>query len=119
MRRLFEPAFGERNRNLSFWIIKINLSLLAFFYVMFPEDVMIHNDLNQGLAIAKSKLRDEAWKRMGEACFTRREIKHYWYDQGFWEYPNRLLVIVRGREKLCGGRGSCGCNVEGKGKGSV
>ena len=109
MKRLLEPAFGEKNRRISFWIIKIGLAGLAYFFVMYPEDVMVHHDQDRGLATADGKVRDAAWQRMREACFTDRQIKDYWYEQGFWEYPNRLLVIVKTREALCGGRGLCGC----------
>ena len=105
-------VIGFIRKRLAHWMVKLLLGYLLFFFFMYPEDVMVHKDPNRGLAIADGMLRDSAWKRMEEACFTRKEIKHYWYDQGFWEFPNRLLVIIRGREKLCGGRGLCNCKSE-------
>ena len=114
-----EPAFGEENRHIAFLVIKLLLGYLLFFFFMYPEDVMVHNDPARGMAIADGMLRDTTWKRMEEACFTRSEIKDYWYEQGFWEFPLRLLVIIRGREKLCGGRGLCGCKSEIKGRDSI
>ena len=85
------------------------LLFVAYFNLMYPDEVMISKDPDRGLAIADGKLRDAAFQRMREACFTDRQIKDYWYEQGFWEYPDRLLVIVKTREALCGGRGLCGC----------
>ena len=81
-------------------------------------DIII-DDPQRDFAVADANLREKAWKRMEEACFTEKEIKDHWYAQGFWEYPNRLLVIVRGREALCGGRGLCGCEATEKPKDSV
>ena len=57
--------------------------------------------------------------RMREVCFTDDEIRYYWYEQEFSQSPNKLLVLVRGREALCGGRGLCGCKTKEKSKGSV
>ena len=104
-----EPAFGEKNRRISFWIIKVGLAGLAYFFFMYPEDVMVHHDRDRGLAVADGKLRAAAFQRMREACFTEEEIRDYWYRQEFSQAPNKLLVLVRGREALCGGRGLCGC----------
>ena len=119
MKRLREPAFNEKNRYFSLWVVTCLALFVAYFNLMYPDEVMVSNDPDRGLAVADARLRDTAWKRMEEACFTRKEIKDYWYKQGFWEYPNRLLVIIRGREKLCGGRGLCGCKAKEKRKGSV
>ena len=119
MKRFSEPAFGEKNRHISFWIIKLLLGYLLYFFFMYPEDVMVHKDRDRGLAVADARLRDATFKRMEEACFTRSEIKDYWYDQGFWEFPLRLLVIIRGREALCGGRGMCRCKSEIKAGASI
>ena len=105
MKRFLEPAFSEKNHFISFWMIIAG----GLFVLLFGGLGIIIDDPPRELAIADAKLRDTAWLRMREACFTDEQIKDYWYDQGFWEYPNRLLVIVRGREKLCGGRGLCGC----------
>ena len=119
MRWLFEPAFSDKNRRISFLLIKVGLIFTVFFGVSLPsEDITIWSERPKGLAIADAKLRDTAWKRMHEVCFTDDEIKYYWYEQGFWEYPSRLLVVIRGREKLCGGRGLCGCEAKAE-KGSV
>ena len=120
MNWLFEPAFNNKNRRISFLLIKAGLIFTVFFGVSLPsEDVMIWSERPKSLAIADAKLRDTAWKRMREACFTDGQIKDYWYRQEFSQAPNKLLVLVRGREAICGGRGSCGCNVEGKGRDSV
>lgn len=115
MKRLLEPAFSEKNRFLSLWMVVGGLLFIAIFGGMriVPDDPPV------GLAVASAKLRDAAWRRMEGVCFSRAEIKDYWYKQGFWEYPSRLLIIVRGREKLCGGRGLCGCEATKKTKGSV
>ena len=115
MKRLFEPAFDDKNRFISLWMVIVGF----LFVIVFGGMKVIPDDPPEGVAIADAKLRDSAWKRMEEACFTIKEIKDYWYEQGFWEYPNRLLVIIRGREALCGGRGSCGCEVKKKPEGSV
>ena len=91
-----------------------------FFGVSLPsEDVMIWSERPKGLAIADAKLRDAAWKRMREVCFTDQQIKDYWYRQEFSQAPNKLLVLSRAREALCGGRGLCGCKTKEKTKGSV
>ena len=119
MIRFSEPAFGEKNCRFSFWVINTLIAYVLYFNFVYLGDVVIHHDRDRGLAIADGLLRDSAWKRMEEACFTMTEIKHYWYDQGFWEYPSRLLVIIRGREKLCGGRGLCGCKATKEDAGSV
>ena len=113
MKRLLEPAFNDKNRFISLWMIVGSL----LFVLIFGGMRVIPLDPPQGLAEANAKLRDEAFKRMQEACFTPDEIKDYWYVQGFWEHPSRLLVIVRGREKLCGGRGLCGCEAAERQKG--
>ena len=115
MKRLLEPAFNEKNTFLSLWM----LVCLILFVIVFGGMQIIPNDPPKGLAEADAKLRDAAFKRMQEACFTPDEIKDYWYDQGFWEFPSRLLIIIRGREKLCGGRGSCGCKATEQDAGSV
>ena len=105
MKRLLEPAFDEKNTFLSLWM----LVGLILFIVIFGGMQIVPLDPPKELAVADAKLRDAAFKRMAEACFTPSEIKNYWYHQGFWKHPSRLLIIIRGREKLCGGRGLCGC----------
>ena len=115
MKRLLEPAFSEKNTFLSLWM----LVGLILFVIIFGGMKVIPLDPPKGLAIADGLLRDAAFKRMQEACFTPGEIKDYWYVQGFWEHPSKLLVVVRGREKLCGGRGLCGCKATKEDAGSV
>ena len=118
MKRLFEPAFNDRNGRLSLWVCYIGFGLIVFFTI--PSlTVTIQYDPPRSLAIADAKVRDAAMTRMREACFTDDQIKNYWYEQGFWEHTNRLLVVIRGREALCGGRGSCGCEAKERPKGSV
>ena len=112
MKRLFAPAFNDINRQLSMRICFIGLLLILFFAIPYPTNVIIYFDPPRSAAITDAKLREVAWKRMEEACFTDEQITDYWYDQGFWEHPNRLLVVIKGREALCGGRRLCGC--EGK-----
>ena len=120
MNRMLKPAFNEQNYRISILLIKVGLVFTVFFGVSLPsEDVMIWIERPKGRAIADAQLRDTAWKRMREACFTDRQIKDYWYRQEFSQAPNKLLVLVKGREAICGGRGSCGCNVEVKGRDSV
>ena len=108
MSRWSEPAFSEENQRASFWIIATTVCWLLFIHFPYPAN-LIGDDQTRGMGVADGMLRDASFQRMREACFTDEQIKDYWYEQGFWEYPNRLLVIVRGREKLCGGRGLCGC----------
>ena len=108
MKRLLEPAFGERNRQASAWAIMVFICWLLFIHFPYPTNI-ISDEQTRRMGVADGMLRDAAWQRMREACFTDEQIKNYWYEQGFWEYPNRLLVIMRGREALCGGRGLCGC----------
>ena len=105
IKRLLEPAFSKKNYFISFWMIIAG----ALFVLLFGGLGIIIDDPPRELAIADAKLRDTAWQRMREACFTDEQIKDYWYNQGFWEHPNRLLVVIKGREALCGGRGLCGC----------
>lgn len=119
MKRLFEPAFGKKNRRLSIWICYLGMGLVVFFTIPSPTSVTIQYDPPRSLAIADAKVRDAAITRMREVCFTDDEIKYYWYEQEFSQSPNKLLVLVRGREALCGGRGLCGCKAKQKSKGSV
>ena len=120
IKRLFEPAFSVKNRRISFLLLKVGLIFTVFFGVSLPsEDVMIWIERPKVQAIADAKLRDVAWKRMREACFTDREIKDYWYEQMFMKTPRKALVLSRAREALCGGRGLCGCKIKEKTKGSV
>lgn len=79
---------------------------------MYPEDVMVHRDVDKGIAVADAMLKEASWKRMREACFTDEQIEDYWYRQEFSQAPNKLLVLVKGREALCGGRGLCGCEAK-------
>ena len=119
MKWMLEPAFGEENKQRAFWVIALGTSWLLFFHFPYPNNVSVWYEQSRGMAIADGMLRDASFKRLSEACYTDEEIKEYWYDQGFWEYPSRLLVIIRGREKLCGGRGLCGCEVTKEDAGSV
>ena len=119
MKRLFEPAFGDKNSRLSLWICYLGFGLIVFFAIPAPTSVIIQYDPPRSIAIADAKVRDAAMTRMREACFTDEQIKHYWYEQGFWEHTNRLLVVIRGRESLCGGRGLCGCEAKKERKDSV
>lgn len=117
---LLEPAFSVKNRRISFWLIKVGLIFTVFFGVSLPsEDITIWSELPESLARADAKLRDTAWKRMREACFTDKQIRDYWYRQEFSQSPSKLLVLVRGREAVCGGRGSCGCEIKKEEQGSV
>ena len=115
---LRSPAFSEENRRATFWIIKVMIAVMFFFHFSYPT-VYISVDPSRFQAEVDARLRDAAIKRMQEACFTEQEINDYWYNQGFWEYPNKLLVIIRGRESVCGGRGSCGCESKEEPKDSV
>ena len=118
MNRIFKPAFGEQNRRVLAWIVISSLGYLAYFFFPYPANRILP-DPTRRQAIADAKLRNVAMTRMREACFTDDQIKHYWYEQGFWEHTNRLLVVIRGRESLCGGRGLCGCEAKERPKGSV
>ena len=110
MNRWSEPAFGEKNRHIAHWMVKILLCYLLYFFFMYPEDVMVHQDMDRGLAIADGMLRDASFARMSEACYTDEEIKEYWYGQKFMMSPKKAYIMSRGREALCGGRWMCGCN---------
>ena len=118
MKRLLEPAFSESNFHLSMRIIWPGVIWITFFVFPIPPN-FIEYEMHAGMADADARLRDTAWQRMRQACFTEKEIRDYWYDQGFWEHPRQLIVIVKGREALCGGRGQCGCKAKVKTKDSV
>ena len=119
MKRLFvESAFSERNYRFSMSVVWLGVFWIMFFVFPVPNNYIEH-EMHEGIADADARLRDAAWQRMREVCFEEHEIKDYWYDQGFWEYPRRLLIIVKGREALCGGRGLCGCKAKEKPKSSV
>lgn len=118
MNRLLEPAFSERNFRLSMRIIWLGVIWIMFFIFPIPPNY-IEYEMHRGMAYADSHLRDSAFFRMREACFTEEQIKDYWYRQGFWEHPKKLLIIIRGREALCGGRGLCGCKRKEQPKVSV
>ena len=115
MKRLLEPAFNERNIYVSHWVLK-----LGVLFVIFGGSVnSITKDLSRELARVDANLRDVSWKQMRSVCFTDNEIKHYWYKQEFSQTPDKVMVLVRGREALCGGKGSCGCKTKKNPKGSV
>ena len=115
---LLSPAFTDETSRATVWIINIGLMFIAFWGVSYPINY-VAGERDRGMAIADAKLRDIAWQRMQSVCFTDDEIKHYWYKQEYSQTPNKILVLVRGREALCGGRGSCGCRIEGKERDSV
>ena len=104
------PAFSYENYKVSYWVIKIGIAFHAYLYVAYPEDVMVHHDIDRGLAIADGMLRDASFNRLSEACYTDKEIKEFWYKQEFMKSPKKSYVMARGREALCGGRWMCGCN---------
>ena len=119
MKRLFEPAFNDKNGRFSLRVCCLGVGLVVFFGIPAPTSVTIQYDPPRSIAIADAKVRDAAITRMREVCFTDDEIRYYWYEQEFSQSPNKLLVLVRGREALCGGRGLCGCKTKKKPKGSV
>ena len=114
-RFLIESAFSDRNRRFTNWFI--NGGILFVIFAGWME--MAHEDVPYMVATANAKLRTAVWQRMRSVCFTDHEINDYWFDQGYWKHPNKLLVIIKGREALCGGRGLCGCKVKPKVKGLI
>ena len=108
MKRLAEPAFSKANQFISLWIIVAGF----LFIVIFGGMEIIIDDPPKELAIAESNLRHAVFQRMRAVCFTEEQIQEYWYDQEFYKYPNKLLIIIKGREALCGGRGLCGCEAK-------
>lgn len=103
-----ESAFSEDNRQASFWIIAATMVWLLFVHCPYPANI-VGDDQTRGMGVADAMLRDASWKRMREACFTDEQIIDYWYKQEFVKTPMKTLVLSRGREALCGGRGLCGC----------
>lgn len=102
--RLLEPAFSEKNRRLS---ISIIMGAVLWIVATFPD--MVHFDQPQIVAVAEIEFRDQVMKRMREACFTPEQIRILWYEKGYLKNPKVLLLLVKGREALCGGRGKCVC----------
>ena len=108
MKWLIAPAFGEENRQRSFWVIALGTCWLLFFHFPYPVNVIWY-DQTRGMGVADGMLRDASFQRMREACFTEEQIMDYWYRQEFVKKPMKTLVLCRAREALCGGRGLCGC----------
>ena len=115
---LLSPAFTDETSRATVWIINFGFMIVALWGVPYPINY-VADERDRGIAIADAKLRDVAWQRMQSVCFTDDEIKHYWYEREFSQTPNKIVVLVRGREALCGGRGLCGCKTKRKAKGSV
>ena len=111
MNRMFKPAFDKQNCKVSTWTIILFLGYLTYFFFPYPSNRILP-DPARGLAIADADLRTVAMNRMREVCFSEQEISRYWYQQEYMLKPNNLLVIIKAREALCGGRGKCKCRVK-------
>ena len=118
MKRLLEPAFNAKNRYLSYQIIRVGIVWLVLVICPWPNN-FIYYEQHTGEAEAEAKLRVAVMKRMQQVCFTKKEVHDLWFTQELLRRPDKLLIIVKGREALCGGRGLCGCKAKEETKGSV
>ena len=118
IKRFLEPAFSNKNWRVSYLIVKTSIAWLALTLCPWPNN-FIYFEQHIAEAEAEARFRDAAMQRMRQVCFTEKEIHDLWFTQELLRRPDKLLIIVKGREALCGGRGLCGCKAKKKIKGSV